>query len=470
MEPVGDVIETGEFDREYGLADLLPLAQAGALLHVLDPDLGGAVIYPDGRPYHGLLRAHQALADLWPSLNKQTPDPIPFVDGPFRGILIPLCHELETLGYLVLESGLERFNNADLACFGRIAAQAIERILALNCQHQMTAGLHGQVVTDNYRRLRHKADQLARSEEKYRRLAQDLEAEVARKTHKIRDAQVRMLQQEKLAAIGQLAAGMAHEINNPVGFVISNLNTLRDNVGDMVAMLAQYRQLADQVAGEGRADEALSLQMASIEALGHRIDIDFLTEDMDTLIGESLEGAGRVQQIVQNLRDFTHPGIDARESVDINQCLETTLTLLANQIPQTVSLRRDYQSLPSLKCHLREINQALFNILKNALQAVGEEGCITIRTRVDTGGVRIDIGDNGVGMPPEIVQRVFDPFFTTREVGGGAGLGLTQAYNSVKSHGGRIEVKSRIGSGSTFTLVLPEDRGEKPSAATDQPS
>jgi signal transduction histidine kinase len=177
-----------------------------------------------------------------------------------------------------------------------------------------------------------------------------------------------------------------------------------------------------------------------------------------------------VQQIVQNLRDFTHPGIDARESVDINQCLETTLTLLANHLPPAVSLRRDYEPLPSVRCHLREINQALFNILKNALQAVGAEGEITVQTRADTGGVRIGISDNGQGMPPEVVQRVFDPFFTTREVGGGTGLGLTQAYNSVKSHGGWIEVKSQVDAGSSFTLLLPRDSDEKRSVSTGQPS
>jgi signal transduction histidine kinase len=276
-----------------------------------------------------------------------------------------------------------------------------------------------------------------------------------------------MLQQEKLASIGQLAAGMAHEINNPVGFVISNLNTLKENARDIVALMECYQRLADLVETDGSPGEGVADQLAVIESLRQRVDIDFIIKDTDCLVAESLEGAKRVQHIVQNLRDFTHPGVDAPEGVDLNNCLDTTLILLSKQLPQTVSFRRDYGVLPPLTCHLREMNQALFNILKNAVQAVAKDddgdgdGEITIRTRADKDVLRISISDNGQGMPPETAGRVFDPFFTTREVGSGAGLGLTQAYNSVRSHGGQIEVQSRVGAGSTFIVILPLNQAQK---------
>jgi signal transduction histidine kinase len=473
MEPISEIIDTGDFDREYGLEELLPLDQAQALLGELPTDLSASILSFDGHPFCGESLAPDAAAATIARWGPLSSDPALFQAGPNRGVAVPLIHELEVLGFIVLESGSGRFCDSDLTSIGRFAARAVSTIMRLSCRQYMTAGLHGQVVADSYRDLQQKADQLARSEEKYRLLAGDLEVEVARQTRKIRDTQVRMLQQEKLAAIGQLAAGMAHEINNPVGFVISNLNTLRDNARDMIALIARYQRLADHLAekGPGGADgERVALHLAAIEQLRDRLDIDFVIEDTDTLIAESMEGAKRVERIVQNLRDFTHPGIDAAETVNINHCLDATLALLRSQSPATIVFRRDYKPLAPVRCHLREMNQVFFNVLKNATQAVGDHGEIAIQTREEAGSVRICISDTGEGMPPEVVGRVFDPFFTTREVGSGAGLGLTQAHNSVKSHGGQILVKSRTGSGARFTIILPLDGGGRGATPLEGPA
>jgi two-component system, NtrC family, sensor kinase len=273
-----------------------------------------------------------------------------------------------------------------------------------------------------------------------------------------------LLQQEKMASIGQLAAGMAHEINNPVGFVISNLNTLKTNADDLCTLIGHYQKLTEVLAalplGSERSKQ-IEAALAHIDRLRDAIDIDFVVGDMDNLISESIDGAKRVKEIVQSLQDFTHPSVEKAENTDLNHCLDTTLAVLSSQIKANVTIRRDYTLLPTLKCHVRDINQAFFNMLKNAIQAVDEDGQITICTRQVEDEVIVSITDNGIGVDAGLLGRLFDPFFTTREVGAGAGLGLTQAYNTIRSLGGEIRVKSVVGRGSTFTVTLPIRLGQQ---------
>jgi signal transduction histidine kinase len=452
-------IEVEEFDREYGLSDLLPEALAAELLKGFDAHVPTAIVIPDGSRYYGglILPAEKAAAVRQVFLAKQA-DFCPCLSDKGPALAFALDHELETIAYLLIGQAKDAVPDDRVLTMGRLAARAINRLIYLNYKNLMAASLHGQVVTESYASLKEKAEQLQRSEEKYRLLAENLEVEVQKKTREIKEAQLNMLQQEKLAAIGQLAAGMAHEINNPIGFVISNLNTLMQNSTETARVLQQYRQLGQVLShpqSTGATAGTIRELVVGIEKLCAKMDLDFKLKDTCDLIQESLAGAERVKNIVRNLCDFTHPSIETPEAIDINACLEVTLSILSGQIPQDVKIVKGFQKIPAMRGHLREINQVFFNLLRNALQAVGAKGVIRIATRSLDGQIEISIQDNGAGIKKADLPRIFDPFFTTRQVGSGVGLGLNLTYNIVQKHGGRIVVDSVEGQGSTFIVHLP---------------
>jgi len=262
----------------------------------------------------------------------------------------------------------------------------------------------------------------------------------------LKEAQSRLLQNEKMASIGQLAAGVAHEINNPNGFILSNLNALRKYVERVREFIAFQEDVL------ATADEAVTTQ---IQQKKRSLKIDFTLEDMGNLIQESREGAERIKTIVKDLKDFSH--LDQAELVqaDINACIENTLTIISNELMLKTELKKEFGVLPAVTCNPGQINQVLSNLLHNAAQAVEQGGEITIKTWAEQNLVCIAISDTGPGIPPEIRERLFEPFFTTREVGKGAGLGLSIAYDIIKKHNGEITVKSELGKGSCFTVRLP---------------
>ena len=454
-----DYIEVGDFDREYRLEELLPLALAKDLLAPICRLAAFSIVRPDGRIYcegsgDGFKASGAGDADAQPRPIQQWPTP----SREDQGNCIPLRHELENIGYLVFHTDTQVAGPARDA-LQHFIGYTLNQVIHLMYKNQMTAGLHVQVVEDSYRQLKEKATRLQRSEQKYRTLSQNLEAEVLRKTEKIRTAQLMLLQQEKLASIGQLAAGMAHEINNPLGFIISNLNTLQANIRDSLQLLRQYRQLQLPNLNSAVTDPAelpLHRQLAELDAECQRLDIDFITEDMPALIQESLQGAARIGTIVENLRSFAHPSVETVESIDILHCLETTLSILSQQITPGVAIRKDFTDIPKVLCNLRELNQVFYHILRNALQAVQDQGTVTIAAcAVDDQTVRVTITDTGPGIAEADRPRLFEPFFTTRPVGSGTGLGLHLAHNIMKKHGGAIEVESLEGRGTTFKIHIP---------------
>ncbi|WP_374486792.1 histidine kinase [Zoogloea sp.] len=267
----------------------------------------------------------------------------------------------------------------------------------------------------------------------------------------LEDAHCQLLQSEKLASIGQLAAGVAHEINNPICFVNSNLGTLKDYAAKLLDVLAIYESCAKRF----QADTETA---ARLEQARRAADIDFLREDMAPLIEESLEGTERVRVIVQDLRDFSRVGESVREWTNLHGCIDSTLNVVRNEIKYKADVVRDYDELPLVECLPSQLNQVFMNLLVNAAQAIETHGTITLRTRADGDRVRISISDTGCGIPSENLARIFDPFFTTKPVGKGTGLGLSLCYGIVERHGGHIEVDSMPGRGSTFTVVLPVSR------------
>jgi two-component system, NtrC family, sensor kinase len=267
---------------------------------------------------------------------------------------------------------------------------------------------------------------------------------------KLQQAQAQLLQSEKMASIGQLAAGVAHEINNPVGFVNSNMGSLRNYVETLFKVMDSYDGILAQVGD--RPDIA-----AAIAARKKQADLDFLKEDLTALVSESMDGLKRVKDIVQSLKDFSHVGETDWQMADLHHGLDSTLNIAHNEFKYKATIDKQYGQLPLVKCMPSQLNQVFMNLIVNASHAIKDNGVIRIRTGVDGDEAWIEVEDTGVGIPQENLHRIFEPFFTTKPVGQGTGLGLSLSYNIVKKHGGHIDVESEIGKGTRFTVRLPVD-------------
>ncbi len=266
----------------------------------------------------------------------------------------------------------------------------------------------------------------------------------------------RLLQSEKMASVGQLAAGIAHEINNPVGFILSNLNRLAEYTEDLARLGENTRGLAEAVE-RGTADPLEAWK--AYRALRDETDLDFLLEDLGAIVAECREGAERIRKIVTDLKTFSHPGGGDWEYADLNRCLESTLNIAWNELKYDCDVEREFGEIPEVLCRPQQLNQVFLNLLVNAAHAVKEKnagrGRVTVRTRADGERVVVEIADTGVGIPPGNLKRIFDPFFTTKPPGKGTGLGLHLAAGIVRAHGGEIRAESTPGEGSTFRVVLP---------------
>ena len=266
-----------------------------------------------------------------------------------------------------------------------------------------------------------------------------------------------LLQAQKLASIGQLAAGVAHEINNPVGFVSSNLTTLGGYHDDLNQLIRHYRALKDAVANleDTSLTRPIKAMAGQIEIMENDIDVDFLQTDAAELLDECREGTERIKKIVEDLKHFAHPGQDKIQDTDINRELESTLNVVNNELKYKATVTRAFGELPIISANPQQLNQVFVNLLVNAAQAIEKAGEIRIETRHVDDAVEIRISDTGCGIPEGHLAKVFDPFFTTKDVGKGTGLGLNIAFNIIKKHRGEMLVESRVGQGTTFIIKLP---------------
>ncbi|MEF1183886.1 sensor histidine kinase [Vibrio sinaloensis] len=265
----------------------------------------------------------------------------------------------------------------------------------------------------------------------------------------LKNAQSQLLQSEKMASIGQLSAGIAHEINNPLGFITSNIQTLDDYFCKISDFMSALEKAID---GSGNA-----LLVEHKQQLMEQYQLTYMLEDVTDLIVESLEGSSRVMAIVKNLKEFSH--VDDSEWLysDLRQGLDSTLRIINNEIKYTTTVEREYaDDTPNIYCQPMQLNQVFLNLLVNASHAIQENGVIRVRVQpLANDLVQIQIEDNGAGIPKENLSVIFEPFFTTKPVGDGTGLGLSVSYGIVNAHGGTIEVDSEVGKGTTFTLTLP---------------
>lgn len=258
-----------------------------------------------------------------------------------------------------------------------------------------------------------------------------------------------LVHNEKLASIGQLAAGVAHEINNPIGYVFSNFGTLEKYLKRLFEMLSAY-EAAETTLVDGGIRK-------NLQTLRQRLDIEFLNEDIPALMRESREGLARVRKIVQDLKDFSHVDTTREwQFADLVQCIESTLNVVNNEVKYKADVVREYVQVPDFECHASEINQVIMNLLINAAQAIGpDRGTITIRNGTDSAFVWFEVADTGSGIDKAGLPRIFDPFYTTKPVGKGTGLGLSISYGIVQKHHGQILVRTVVGEGTTFRVELP---------------
>jgi signal transduction histidine kinase len=356
-------------------------------------------------------------------------------------LAVPLRVKQRVGGVLAVAAGeSDRFAQADVELMLAVADQvatAIDKAESFQTIEELSRGLEEKV--------RVRTEQLRAANE-----------EVAAAYRELQAAQVQLIQREKMASVGQLVAGVAHELNNPIGFVASNAATLEDFVGRLRAMLESYRSRGG------------ALPEGDQRALGQEWQarkVDYALHYLDSMIHGIREGAERTRKIVRDLRVFARGDDDVRQPVDLHEELESSLTLLGHLLKDRVVVERKYGDLPAVECVRSQIDQVLLNILANAAQAIEGPGAITIETRREDGWAVVAVRDTGPGISRDVIRRVFDPFFTTKPVGEGSGLGLSISYEIVKKHGGEIDVESRPGEGATFTMRLPVEPGKGASGA-----
>ena len=392
------------FDRDWQLSELLDerqLAQAGSALGEL---FGRELAICDA--------AGHVLWGILPPTARR----------------LPLIIELEPLGWLAADV-------PDAALHG--AATLLTQILRTQVRFKMASHLHVQAMSEDFETLRLEHARLLESEARYKALAEQLEKRVKAQVAQLEERQQMLYEAEKLASVGQLAAGVAHEVNNPLGFVRSNLSTF-----------SRYLERFSELKG----------RLASGPAAWTALDLDFVVEDCQDLLQESIKGIDRIARIVAELKSFSNVDRASEEYTDINECLRHAAGVIDGQLPPGVNLRLELLPLPPLVCLPGHLNQMLLNLLRNAAQAIadaGRPGTIIVSSEADEAGIRIRINDDGIGMSQEQLDRAFEPFYTTRPVGTGAGLGLSSARNIVLAHSGQIELASSPKAGTTVSIFLP---------------
>lgn len=282
--------------------------------------------------------------------------------------------------------------------------------------------------------------------------------ELGQSNTELTETRTQLLRSEKMASIGQLAAGVAHEINNPIGYVKSNLGTLETYLRQLFELMQEYERGCPSI-GDPAA-------LSRITAAQARVDLPFLTEDVFALLRESREGVTRVGKIVQDLKDFSHVSTDDEWCwTNLHEGLDSTISIVNNEIKYKAELIRNYGTLPDIECLPSQLNQVFMNVLVNAAQSIETKGAITVSSGMSGAhNVWLEISDTGQGIAPEHLDRIFDPFFTTKPVGKGTGLGLSLSYGIIRKHRGNIEIQSKVGAGTTFRITLPV-RQETASAA-----
>ena len=260
-------------------------------------------------------------------------------------------------------------------------------------------------------------------------------------------AQSQLIQSEKMASVGVLTAGIAHELNNPINFVSGNVYPLQQDLNEVFSIIEKY--------DEAITANKLAEFFTDVDALKEQMEFSFLIKEIFSLLKGIEEGAQRSSEIIKGLRSFSRLDDEMCQFYDIHEGIDSSLVLLHNKIKGKISVRKDYGDFDGLECFPSKLNQVIMNIITNSIQAMGDNGELFIQTVSSAIGVKIIIKDNGLGMTPEVKEHIFEPFFTTKDVGQGTGLGLSISYGIIEKHNGNIDVISEPGKGTEFIISLP---------------
>ena len=322
------------------------------------------------------------------------------------------------------------------------------------------ARMHFEDQAHRFALIFHELDEAKRTAEEARRQVEQAHA-------RLQESQAQLVHSEKMASLGQLAAGVAHEINNPIGFVTSNLNTLARYVDTFKTLLDLYAALCATLPSPTPEQQAL---LERLERFQEEEDVGFIRQDVEFLLAESSSGLLRVKEIAQSLKSFARADEAEWQDADLNAGLEATLRVIWNELKYTCEVVCNLNPLPRIRCHPGQLNQVFMNLLINAAQAIEDKGQITIETAVVDREIVVRITDTGCGVAPENLEKLFNPFFTTKPVGQGTGLGLSISFGIVRKHGGRIEVESEVGRGTTFSVYLPLEEARAEEARAEAPA
>jgi len=271
----------------------------------------------------------------------------------------------------------------------------------------------------------------------------------------LKSSQMALVQSEKMASLGQMVAGVAHEINTPLGYVQNNVAMGQEIFMQVRNLLADYEALVDKLLDEQASEEQIAAQMQQISAMRADFDAQEMLGEMQGLMVDSLYGIDQISELVLNLKDFSRMDAAATEAVNINACIESALNIGRNVLKNKVEIVKNLADLPKITCDPSQLNQVFLNLFTNAAQAMEDKGELTIATWFADAAVHISVTDNGKGIAAENLTRIFDPFFTTKPVGEGTGLGLAISHQIIQQHGGEITVESHLGAGTSFHIRLP---------------
>jgi signal transduction histidine kinase len=283
--------------------------------------------------------------------------------------------------------------------------------------------------------------------DKQKKLIEEKNTDLNKLLNDLKEAQQQLIMSEKMASLGQLTAGVAHEINNPINFVSANIKPLKEDLADILECINRYESVIQKNKLEG--------MFSGVQQFKNNSDLNFSIKEVNDLLKGIEEGANRTSEIVKGLRNFSRLDQNVIMNANLNEGIESTLALLHSIYKDKIEIERDYGEIPEVECLPGQVNQVFMNILSNAIQAIPETGKISIKTWEENDSVKISIKDTGTGISEKTKQKIFDPFFTTKEVGKGTGLGLSISYGIIEKHNGKIEVNSEIGKGTEFIIILP---------------
>ncbi len=281
----------------------------------------------------------------------------------------------------------------------------------------------------------------------------ELNAKLRASYDELKAQEATIVHQEKLASIGQLSAGIVHEINNPAGFIKSNLSSLQKYSQTLIGLSAFYKNIIDDMAE--LAPDAYAVHQQAIAAFEKESDLDFILEDFEQLIHESLEGAQRISEIIQGLKIFSRIDDDKKERLYVNECIQSMIKIVRNEVKYKADLRLQLGEIPQTMGYPGSLSQVFLNLVVNASQAMTEFGAIIVRSYCEDQHIIVEVEDNGSGMDAATQAKIFDAFYTTKAAGVGTGLGLSISMSIVEKHGGTLTVRSELGQGTCFTVTLP---------------